>query len=142
MGPVTSVLFITLWFLTRLSLRLIFSLYSVNGSWSNWTVWGECSKSCDSGLQKRYRECNNPSPVGGGLDCLVESTEERSKLDMENRTCNTNVCDRKFNFSRNLTFLKPFKLLTSQISCSQTIIRHFEDRISFYDFPFLKWKLV
>lgn len=39
--------------------------YSVNGAWSVWGSWEQCSKSCGTGRKTRRRDCNNPAPRGG-----------------------------------------------------------------------------
>ncbi|XP_033126542.1 semaphorin-5A-like isoform X2 [Anneissia japonica] len=49
----------------------------VNGGWSCWTAWGECTAkiSGTEGLKQRYRQCTNPEPAFGGTDCVGNSTE-------------------------------------------------------------------
>ena len=42
---------------------------TVDGGFSPWTEWSECSKSCGWGYQSRDRECNAPEPSRGGKDC-------------------------------------------------------------------------
>lgn len=42
---------------------------TVDGAFSPWTEWSECSKSCGWGYQSRERECNAPEPSHGGKDC-------------------------------------------------------------------------
>lgn len=32
----------------------------VNGGWSVWTKWTECSRTCGKGVKSRSRECINP----------------------------------------------------------------------------------
>lgn len=44
---------------------------SVDGGYSPWSEWSECSKSCGWGYQSRERECNTPEPSRGGRDCTV-----------------------------------------------------------------------
>eukprot|EP00111_Clytia_hemisphaerica_P003944 TCONS_00011304-protein len=41
----------------------------VNGGYTPWTNFGKCSKECDVGQMRRSRECTNPEPKFGGLDC-------------------------------------------------------------------------
>ena len=36
----------------------------VNGQWSPWGEWGDCSVACGTGKAKRMRTCNNPPPSG------------------------------------------------------------------------------
>ncbi|XP_063690486.1 uncharacterized protein LOC134823063 [Bolinopsis microptera] len=57
---------------------------SINGGWSNYGDWSECSKTCGRGSQTRTRTCTNPAPAHGGADCPGESTETKS--------CNTQDC--------------------------------------------------
>ncbi|CAC5410844.1 HMCN [Mytilus coruscus] len=42
---------------------------SVDGSWGGWSMWSECNATCDGGVQKRTRYCNNPYPSAGGSAC-------------------------------------------------------------------------
>ncbi|KAK3085610.1 hypothetical protein FSP39_006044, partial [Pinctada imbricata] len=41
----------------------------VNGNWSEWLEWSDCSATCGNGTQIRKRLCNNPMPDNGGLYC-------------------------------------------------------------------------
>ena len=45
--------------------------YLVPGSWLPWGEYGRCSKSCDQGVQVRYRNCSIPYPPGAGDNCTV-----------------------------------------------------------------------
>ena len=46
---------------------------SVHGFWEEWTVWSECSSSCENGTQNRNRSC--VEPLHGGDDCEGDATE-------------------------------------------------------------------
>ena len=61
-------------------------LLPVNGGYSKWSEYGECSASCGGGSQSRSRSCDNPAPAHGGKDCkdLGAATESRP--------CNTHPC--------------------------------------------------
>lgn len=41
----------------------------MNGGWSEWTPYSDCSVTCGSGMKTKTRECNNPAPKHGGKDC-------------------------------------------------------------------------
>ncbi|XP_062620618.1 coadhesin-like, partial [Saccostrea cucullata] len=56
----------------------------VDGHWSGWTAWGDCSVSCGGGSQQKNRYCSNPSPQNGGLPCLGTNTDTQ--------TCNPSPC--------------------------------------------------
>ncbi|XP_036919127.1 complement component C7 [Sturnira hondurensis] len=45
----------------------------VDGGWNCWSSWSPCVE----GKKTRHRECNNPSPRGGGLSCIGETSESR-----------------------------------------------------------------
>uniref|UniRef100_A0A8C3GM35 Hemicentin 1 n=1 Tax=Cairina moschata TaxID=8855 RepID=A0A8C3GM35_CAIMO len=44
-------------------------LCPVDGNWSEWGLWEECSKSCGQGNRTRTRICSNPSAQHGGKPC-------------------------------------------------------------------------
>ncbi|MGH0133025.1 UNVERIFIED_CONTAM: hypothetical protein FKN15_035391 [Acipenser sinensis] len=52
-----------------------FSAHTVNGGWSSWTSWSQCSRDCNKGIRSRKRTCNNPEPKYGGMPCLGPSQE-------------------------------------------------------------------
>ena len=56
--------------------------FSVDCTWSNWSSWGSCSKTCGSGTKTRSRSKNGP--YHDGIDCVGSSSDSTS--------CNTNSC--------------------------------------------------
>ena len=58
----------------------------VDGGFSDYGDWSECSVKCGGGVMTRTRSCTNPRPAYGGAGCerLGESTETR--------TCNLGAC--------------------------------------------------
>jgi len=55
---------------------------SVDGAWTNWLNWGECSVLCGQhGKQTRRRYCAQPLPQFGGEHCQGEGEERRSCVD-------------------------------------------------------------
>ena len=58
--------------------------FLVDGQWGDWTEYGQCSKSCESGTKVRTRLCDNPSPLNGGVSCTGPGRDET--------TCKANPC--------------------------------------------------
>ena len=57
---------------------------AVDGGWSDFGPWSECSADCEGGTQTRTRTCTNPAPANGGADCVGDATETQD--------CNTHRC--------------------------------------------------
>ncbi|MCI4381201.1 hypothetical protein PGIGA_G00248690 [Pangasianodon gigas] len=57
----------------------------VHGSWSSWSEYSSCSRTCGGGITYRKRECNNPRPAFGGRNCEGE--------EMEAELCNRQPCE-------------------------------------------------
>lgn len=58
----------------------------IDGNYTEWTAWSDCSVTCGGGLQTRSRICSNPAPQNGGKNC--------NELGPANQTqaCNPNPC--------------------------------------------------
>ena len=57
----------------------------INGGWTDFGDWSECSAECGGGTKSRSRTCTNPTPAYGGIHCTGDSTETQE--------CNTRQCD-------------------------------------------------
>ena len=49
----------------------------IDGGWSNWSAYGDCSVTCGTGSYTRNRECNSPEPSNGGSTCAGDTSETR-----------------------------------------------------------------
>lgn len=45
------------------------ALFPVDGGWTPWSVWSDCSVTCGRGTQVRTHACINPPPRNNGSDC-------------------------------------------------------------------------
>ena len=63
---------------------------AVNGDWTDWGSWGECSSSCGEGIKSRRRSCTAPSPMGSGKDCVGDATS--------NQACTKSACPGKLQY--------------------------------------------
>ena len=68
----------------------MYCLFLVNGQWSDWEDWGDCTITCGGGNQTRSRTCDNPEPAFGGKNCT-----EAGPIAIETRMCNENACTGK-----------------------------------------------
>ena len=56
----------------------------LDGEWSNWSEWDNCTLECGGGNQTRTRTCTNPEPQFNGTDCIGENSETQ--------ICNEDPC--------------------------------------------------
>ncbi|XP_061191017.1 coadhesin-like [Saccostrea echinata] len=56
----------------------------VDGNWGQWSDFRPCDMTCGGGFHMRMRECNNPPPLQGGMDCPGQR--------LQAETCNTKPC--------------------------------------------------
>ncbi|XP_030626728.1 hemicentin-1 [Chanos chanos] len=47
----------------------------VDGNWSEWSAWEECSRTCGQGNRTRVRTCSNPPAQHGGRPCEGKAVE-------------------------------------------------------------------
>ncbi|XP_062508274.1 SCO-spondin-like [Corticium candelabrum] len=59
-------------------------LCPVNGSWSEWSNFTQCTKTCGGGQQTKFRRCDNPRPWNNGRYCVGH--------DIETISCNKECC--------------------------------------------------
>ncbi|XP_078346432.1 neuropilin-2-like [Oculina patagonica] len=64
----------------------LYGCRAINGGYSDWGPYGQCSKTCAGGVKTRTRTCTNPPPGNGGEDCSALGPDTSS------RRCNTQDC--------------------------------------------------
>lgn len=57
--------------------KLYSNVMIVDGVWSPWSIWTNCSQTCGSGTQTRNRSCENPKPAYGGKACFGSPNGEQ-----------------------------------------------------------------
>uniref|UniRef100_A0A3Q3JQP1 Peptidase M12B domain-containing protein n=1 Tax=Monopterus albus TaxID=43700 RepID=A0A3Q3JQP1_MONAL len=50
----------------------------VDGGWSSWGPWQQCSRTCGGGVEFSYRECTDPMPQNGGKYCEGQRVQYQS----------------------------------------------------------------
>ena len=73
----------------------------VDGGWSEWGEWTECSAECGPGTKSRARTCTSPEPSGTGLTCSGENSDSES--------CQDSACEGKPKFSFSLYLILFYK---------------------------------
>lgn len=76
--------------------KTLLFIHSVDGGFSPWSEWSQCSKSCGNGDMTRSRTCTDPSPSipepetvsddlsFAGMNCTGDFTQVK--------TCNEKAC--------------------------------------------------
>ncbi|KAK3086179.1 hypothetical protein FSP39_014771 [Pinctada imbricata] len=67
-----------------INLFVLSFLLLVNGGWSVWEMWSDCSVTCGGGIQRRTRQCNSPPPDPDGQPC--------SNISSETKNCSQETC--------------------------------------------------
>jgi hypothetical protein len=58
----------------------------LDGNWTEWSEFDNCTLSCGGGTHTRTRTCDNPKPDYGGTNC------SDTNVDFEIQLCNTQPC--------------------------------------------------
>ena len=72
----------------------------IDGGYTSWSEFRECSKSCGNGTSRRTRRCSNPAPQFGGRNC------SRLGLDNDVQQCYLRPCAIDGGFSEWSNFTK------------------------------------
>ena len=79
----------------RLCLSLLDNFVSfsctVDGKYTEWSQWTECTVTCGGGTQTRNRSCTNPPPQNGGKSCLDQGLGP----EIQTQNCNVQPCPSK-----------------------------------------------
>ena len=91
----------------------------VDGNFTPWSNWSQCSKSCGGGQRKRTRSCSNPPPSRCGKTCVGDNEEVAN--------CNTQACPGKDDVLRNWQGFNPCKYamfgsLDHEALCSSPVL--------------------
>ena len=68
-------------------------LFSVDGGWGYWGEYGPCDTTCGNGEKIKIRNCTNPAPANGGLECKImlgKGKEGRALVEEKANTCTDN----------------------------------------------------
>ena len=98
--------------------------FPVDGGFTNWSPFSQCTKTCGGGSQVRSRNCSNPKPQFGGKTC------DHLGADDESRKCNTFFCPGAYILRKSLRLvvmlLRGFKssfLSLSRVFDEETLFR-------------------
>jgi hypothetical protein len=64
----------------------------VNGKYTEWAAWSECSKTCGDGKKRRKRDCTAPKADFGGKTCAEQKLGDTSEM----TSCNLGPCPSKY----------------------------------------------
>lgn len=64
----------------------ILAVKALQGNYTEWSEWSDCSTTCGNGEKYRTRNCTNPPPAFGGMDCSFIG------MDRDVQTCQKRAC--------------------------------------------------
>lgn len=70
-----------------------FNVADIDGGYTEWSEWSDCSATCGGGVRTHSRTCTNPAPKNDGKTCI----EQDLGLPEETGECNTQDCRKKNN---------------------------------------------
>ena len=73
----------------RIRQNLYFS--GIDGGYTEWSEWSNCSEPCGGGLRLHTRNCTNPVPRNNGKTCIEQNLGQAE----ESQGCNTQDCRKK-----------------------------------------------
>jgi len=81
------------------------SFLAIDGNYTEWSKWSDCSVTCGGGKQKRSRNCTNPPPKHGGKNC------DDLGPDSESLECNPDPCREYLTFDTWMILELPTRLV-------------------------------
>ena len=69
--------------------------FTVEGGWSQWSPWTQCSRSCGNGTISRARWCSSPERGFGGESCAIGEHTVMMGIDVEEEPCLVRMCPSK-----------------------------------------------
>lgn len=86
---------------SRSDIFFSFEVKAVQGNYTEWSHWSDCSSNCGTGERFRTRNCTSPPPAFGGMDCSFIG------MDRDAESCEKRVCASTLNgFSMHLLQLE------------------------------------
>ena len=64
------------------------SILDIDGGYTEWSKWTECTATCGGGTKRRSRTCTKPKPKNNGKTCV----EQQLGPPVETENCNTKKC--------------------------------------------------
>ncbi|XP_067654843.1 SCO-spondin-like isoform X1 [Haliotis asinina] len=94
----------------------------IHGGFNQWSPWStpSCPRTCGTNVTRtfiRTRQCNNPTPAFGGLDCIAE------RLQSDIRVCSLPLCPINGGISEWTQWTNPPCTVTCGIGETRTVIR-------------------
>ena len=90
----------------RFDIFFSFEVKAVQGNYTEWSEWSDCSSNCGTGERFRTRNCTSPPPAFGGMDCSFIG------MDRDAESCEKRACASTLNgFSIHLLQLEIWSLL-------------------------------
>ena len=94
-------------YVLRLNCNFVLAyILDIDGGYTEWSKWTECTATCGGGTRRHSRTCTKPKPKNNGKTCV----KQKLGPPVETEECNTKKCGKNITviFLHSLSHYSPF----------------------------------
>ena len=80
-------------------------ILDIDGGYTEWSKWTECTSTCGGGTKRRSRTCTKPTPKNNGKTCVKQNLGPP----IQTESCNTKKCGKNIAVVIKILVFRPFQ---------------------------------